>query len=174
MLEVEVKILEIRREEVEQRLLSLGAVKTFDGEMYALFYDRPDGSLSARGDVLRLRREGDSTALVYKSPVSREGAKIMQEYETTVGSLEVVHQILEQLDIRPIKKTRKFRTQYDLSGVHIAIDDYQDEMEAIPVFMEIEAPELQSLTQTAALLGFGPDQFLTWSTYELAQHYLKG
>ena len=39
MKEVEVKILDVNRKKVEDKLISLGAKKIFDDEMYAILFD---------------------------------------------------------------------------------------------------------------------------------------
>ncbi|MDX1906477.1 MAG: class IV adenylate cyclase [Bacteroidia bacterium] len=171
MQEIEVKILEVDPSDIIARLTAAGATLRFDGEMYALFYDDSQGNITARGDVLRLRREGPETVLAYKRHISRDGAKVMEETETQVTSLEALHTILTQTGLQVIKKTRKHRIQYDLGDTHIVLDTYQDELAAIPTFMEIEAPDLTRLREVAALLGYTPEACLSWSTYELVKHY---
>ena len=169
--EIEVKILEINRSSIVEKLLKLEAKKSFDGEMLALFYDREDDNIHKMGDVLRLRKEGDTTVLTYKKFVSQEGAKIMEEYETRVGDVEQMRTILDLLDFKVKKKTRKFRTQYDLGDTHVVIDDYQDELAAIPVFIEIEAPNMDRLEEVVRLLGYTKEDCLSWNTYQLMKHY---
>lgn len=171
MTEIEVKILEIDRDSVLARLQELGAKKSFDGEMLALFYDKNDENIAKKGDVLRLRKEGETTVLTYKKFVSQDGAKIMEEYETSVGDVSQMRKILALLNFEEKKKTRKFRTQYDLGDTHIVIDDYQDELARIPEFIEIEAPSLERMEEVVALLGFSTDQCLSWNTYHLMKHY---
>jgi adenylate cyclase class 2 len=174
MQEVEVKILEVEPAAIAARLESLGAVKTFEGELYALFFDFAERPITRRGDVLRLRREGPDTRLTYKVHRSREGAKVMEEFETSVGSLETLKEILLLLGLEQLKSTRKFRTIYELEGLHYALDDYQDELAAIPPFLEIEGETEEAVFAAAARLGYSPQQCLSWSTYELAKHYLPG
>ncbi|RMG65195.1 MAG: CYTH domain-containing protein [Bacteroidetes bacterium] len=169
--EIEVKILEIDRTALEQRLEALGATRSFDGEMLAQFYDWPGRGLTQAGQVLRLRREGDVVQFTFKEHISREGAKAMEEYETTVEDPAVVQKILRVLGLEAIKETRKFRTQYELGDAHVVIDDYQGELAAIPPFLEIEAPRLDRLYEVVALLGYQTTDCLNWSTYELVQHY---
>lgn len=174
MQEVEVKILEIEPQALAAKLESLGAVKTFEGELYALFFDFGDRPITRRGDVLRLRREGADTRLTYKVHRSREGAKVMEEFETSAGSLEVVKDILLLLGLEVVKSTRKFRTVYEWEGLHYALDDYQDELAPIPPFLEIEGEAEEAVLAAAARLGYPREACLSWSTYELVKHYLPG
>lgn len=169
--EIEVKILEIDRASVVNRLSQLQAKKSFDGEMLALFYDKEEENIQKKGDVLRLRKEGATTVLTYKKFVSEEGAKIMEEYETEIGDVDQMRTILNLLDLKVKKKTRKFRTQYDLGDTHVVIDDYQDELAAIPEFIEIEAPNMERLEEVVQLLGYTKEDYLSWNTYHLMQHY---
>jgi predicted adenylyl cyclase CyaB len=173
MKEIEVKILDIDRKRVEAKLKALGAEKEFDGEMHAIFYDSPDGMIKAKGDVLRIRKEGDEVVLAYKEKVSKHGAKIMNEYETSVSNMEALRHILEHLGFQSFTETRKFRTEYILSGVKIVIDDYQDALSYIPVFLEIEAPDEAGISTVVEALGFDKKECTSWDTHDLVLHYGK-
>lgn len=174
MQEIEAKILEIDRVALEARLKAMGATISFDGEMHALFFDQADRRITARGGVLRLRREGTQTQLTHKSALSREGAKIMEETETSVADFGHMRHILLAIGFEIVKETHKFRRQYDLDDSHVVIDDYQGHMGHIPVFAEIEAPSLTRLHELVQALGYLPEQALSWSTYDLVQHYGSG
>lgn len=171
MTEIEVKILEIDRPALEARLHALGAVRSFAGEMSAVFFDWPGRGLTAAGQVLRLRREGPVTQLTFKERISQAGTKQMHEHETQVADPAVIRIIMSALGLERIKETRKFRTQYDLGDTHVVIDDYQDQLAGIPPFLEIEAPTESRLFEVVALLGYAPADCRDWSTYELVQHY---
>lgn len=171
MKEIEVKILEIDREAILKKLDALEAQKSFDGEMLALFYDDANGSIAQRQDVLRLRKEGGETVLTYKKFVSQEGAKIMEEYETKVEEVGQMQTILDLLGFQVGKKTRKFRTQFELGDTHIVIDNYQDELAAIPEFIEIEAPSEARMQEVVELLGFSAEDCKSWHTFDLVKHY---
>ncbi len=171
MTEIEVKILEVNPLLIQEKLTAMGAEKHFDGEMHAVFFDFEDGRVKEKGDVLRLRKEGEETILAYKKRVSREGAKIMEEHETAVSNFEEIRTILAYLGIHSFTETRKFRTEYVLGDTHIVIDDYQDELGFIPPFIEIEAPTLARLQEVAGKLGFQPKDCLSWDTHDLVKHY---
>ncbi|RMG31431.1 MAG: class IV adenylate cyclase [Bacteroidetes bacterium] len=173
MQEIEVKILEIDRDEIEKKLLALGAEKYFEGEMRAVYYDAADGHIHQQGDALRLRKEGSKTVLTYKRAISRQGAKIMEECETEVASMENMQQILSLLGFKPLKETRKFRTSYLLEGCSVVIDEYTGALAHIPPFIEVEATELGRMQAVVKRLGYTPEACKSWSTYELVQHYQK-
>lgn len=173
MHEVEVKILEIDRAAIEARLQSLGATVSFDGEMHAVFYDKADHSIANSGAVLRLRKEGTETRLTFKKHLAKAGTKIMEETETVVADLIAMQVILANLGLKVTKNTRKFRKQYDLPGGHVVIDDYQDALADIPVFLEIEATSEEKVFAIAEQLGYKAADCLNWNTYDLVKHYLE-
>lgn len=70
MLEIEVKILEINHEEVQNKLLSLGAEKIFEGFIHDVYYDFPDeveNKMEANGRMFRLRRKGEEHIYTIKN-----------------------------------------------------------------------------------------------------------
>ena len=171
--EIEVKILEVNRKEVVSKLEKLGGIISFDAEMTAWFFDTKENEIKTRGDVLRLRKEGDESVLTYKKHLSRGEAKIMEEIETKVADAEAMKNFLLASGFELVKQTRKFRIQYDLPEAHVVIDNYQDELGAIPEFIEVEAHNIERLKEVVEALGYTMDDCLSWSTRELAKHYLK-
>ena len=171
MTEIEVKILEISPLDIQAKLKEIGAIKHFDGEMHAAFFDFEDGRIRAKGDVLRLRKEGEKIVLAYKKRISKDGAKIMEEHETTISDFEVLREILSHLGIHSLTETRKFRTEYVLGDTHIVIDDYQDALGYIPSFIEVEAPSLARLYEVVQLLGFQESDCKSWDTRDLVRYY---
>ena len=174
MEEIEVKILEMDPAETQARLVAAGAEWEFDHELEALFFDWPDGRLRAKGDLLRLRREGPVAVLTYKAFISQTGAKVMRETETTVGDFGVMREILLASGWQITKETKKRRIQYRWRDCHVVIDDYEGELAAIPPFVEIEAPSVEALEELRQTMGWGGLPAYAWSTYELAKHYGLG
>lgn len=171
MHEVEIKILDIDRGEVETRLVSLGARKTFEGRMQAIYYDNESNLIRRQRGVLRLRKEGDRAVLAFKSHVESEAAKVREEREVGVSSFEEMNAILRASGFRPWLRMEKDRTTYELEGVHFEIDNYHGEHEFIPEFLEIEGPDVDTVYRYAALLGFKEESCLAWDAVQLAEHY---
>ena len=90
MQEIEVKILEINKSQVENFLHNLGAIKTFDGVMEIFFYDFADGSIIKSGNVFRLRKENTQCILTYKKVEKNKDAKYAEEYSVEVSSLSAM------------------------------------------------------------------------------------
>lgn len=171
MEEIEVKVLEIDPARMQETFIAIGAEKEFDQMFEATFYDLPDRSIKAKGEMLRLRIEGEQAVLTYKQPLSTDGAKVMKETETAVEDGEAMKSILAILGYQPIKHTLKRRIQYRWQDCHIVIDDYRAELAAIPPFIEIEAPSRERLTACLLALNIEPASALPWNTYDLARHY---
>jgi adenylate cyclase class 2 len=171
--EVEVKILDIDRTVLEPVLLSLGARKVFDGEMYAVYLDHADDTLKKRVDLLRLRKEGNICVLTFKEFVSDEMAKIRKEYEVNISDFESMRSILERLGFKEWLIVRKLRTSYEIDGVHFEFDKHLDDHAYIPEFLEIEAGDLESIYRFAEMLGFKRDDCRPWTFLDVADHYEK-
>jgi adenylate cyclase class 2 len=87
-----------------------------------VLWDR-DGELRASGRLLRLRRDGQGTRLTYKGPpVFDRGVKIREEHETSVADGESVEAILEALGYAPTRRYQKYREEWQLGDVVIALD----------------------------------------------------
>ena len=171
MLETEVKILNVNRADVEARLAALGADRVFDGTLRALLFDFKDGHLGKSGSLLRLRSEGDRVVLTYKDYVSDSQAKVRREVEVTVGDFGVCRHILERIGMVSVLETEKRRTLFRLRDAQVVIDKYAGAHAHIPEFIEIEAPDLESIHEAARKLGFRPDDCKPWGLRELFQHY---
>ena len=173
MRETEVKILDINRADVEARLAALGANRVFDGTLRAQLFDSEDRQLGKSGTLLRLRSEGDRIVLTYKGPIGDSQAKTRQEIEVTVSDFDNCRDILEKLGLAPLLETQKRRTAYNLQGAQVVIDKYEGVHAHIPEFLEIEAPDPESIYAIARKLGFRPDDCKPWGFGRLVRHYSR-
>lgn len=113
-----------------------------------LRFDTPDGSLASARQVLRLRQDTNAR-LTYKGPGQLSGGVYARrELEFTVSDFDVARALLEALGYRVSLMYEKYRTTYDLDGVHVTLDElpYGD-------FAEIEGPDPQSIQEIAQKLG---------------------
>ena len=67
MQEIEVKVIEVDKDEMTEKLIALGATKIFEGEVLTNVYDFEDGRLSKGGSYLRLRKMGDKSFFTFKT-----------------------------------------------------------------------------------------------------------
>jgi adenylate cyclase, class 2 len=169
--EIEVKILNVDRADVEARLAALGAERVFDGTLRAQLFDFEDGRLSRSNNMLRLRSEGDRIVLTHKGPIGYGQAKVRKETNVAVSDFDTCRSILEKLGLVLRLETQKRRSVYNLQGAQVMIDKYAGAYAHIPEFIEIEAPDLESIHAVARKLGFGPEDCKPWAFSRLVQHY---
>ena len=116
---------------------------------FNLRFDTPNGDLGHSYRVLRLRQDTEAR-LTYKGPAqSKDGVRIRQEIEFIVGDFRSARAFLEALGYQVSMIYEKYRTVYELGGVHIALDE-------LPYgnFVEIEGPtpfDIQSANQVIGL-----------------------
>lgn len=173
MHEIEVKILGIDMAAVTAKLIALGARKTFDNEIHALYFDTPDSALRRKGTTLRLRREGRRAVLAVKRDISDDGAKVREEQEIEVSDFDTGRSMLASLGLGVWLEMKKHRVSFELSGLHFELDRYNDEYAYIPEFLEIEGPSLGVIHEYAAMLGFAAEDCRPWDAVDIARHYAE-
>jgi len=170
-IEIEVKVLEINRTDIEARLGTLGAKKVFDGTIHALYFDLPDRRLKRSGLTLRIRTEGRKAVLTLKVDVPNAAAKERAELQTEISDFTVMRQILETMGFSSWLVMKKHRTSYVLPDAHVEIDRYEDDFSYIPEFLEIEGSDTPAVYRVAEALGFRTEDCKPWDAVELAAYY---
>lgn len=168
--EIEVKILEVNKEEIIKKLESLGAEKHFEGILEALFFDSKE-KLRNSGEVFRLRREGDKIFMTHKKKIDISKAKVMDETEVEVSNFDEAKKIIEGLGFKVFRTLKKKRVSYKLGDVKFELDEYLDEHSFVPLFLEVEASNLDILKENVEKLGFSMENCKPWSTKDLIEHY---
>ena len=111
-------------------------------------------TLRQRRCVLRVRIESGRSLLTFKGPVQSSVMKLREEIETVVGDGETLLKVFEHLGYRVWFRYQKYREEYALHDVVIAIDETP-----VGVFVEIEGGE-QGIVDSAEALGRGPSDYL--------------
>ena len=107
-------------------------------------FDLPDGGLSSKGQVLRLRQDTE-TRLAYKGAgKSEQGVVNRTEIEFTVEDFNKVKNFLEALGYQQLLQYDKYRTTYELEHCHIMLDK-------LPYgsFVEIEGESIATIHSMA-------------------------
>lgn len=170
MKEIEVKILEIDLEYITKKLDKLGAVKMFEGNITASYFDFPGQTLTLKNTFLRLRNKKGLYELTFKYKLGKEEAKIMEEYEINFTNNEAaMREILRGLGLIEVKQTQKHRISYALNGVHFELDS----MPGIPTFLEIETTSLDKIKEIVLKLGYSMSDTKPWSGREVQEYYFK-
>ena len=124
-------------------------------EMNTLF-DLPGRPLRARGELLRLRKYGESWLLTHKGKADAKGPhKTRIETETRVEDGPKMEAILRALQFEPVFRYEKFRAEWKDERGHVVLDETP-----IGNFAEIEGPA-EWIDATARKLGIKPNQYIT-------------
>jgi adenylate cyclase class 2 len=151
--------------EVKLRFDSPGAARAALGELGArplrarrlqddLLLDTEDGRLQRAGCALRVRRDGNRSAITWKGPVTPGPMKLREEIETPVGFADEAQRILGALGFAPRFRYQKFREELSLEGLTVAIDETP-----VGTFVELEGEEA-AISAVAARLGRGPADYV--------------
>jgi adenylate cyclase class 2 len=134
--EIKFRIADIERLVARLRQLGFQQVTPRTHEMNTLF-DLPGHPLRDRGDVLRLRKYGETWVLTHKAKSKKQdGAhKTRIETETRVENGEQMEAILGALQFEPSFRYEKFRAEWKGGQGNVVIDETP-----IGTFGEIEGP----------------------------------
>lgn len=158
MLEKEIKILEIDKEEIVKKLLEMGAEKSFEGFVHDIYYDFPNdeeakNKMEANGRMFRLRQKGEDHIYTIKNKrkeiAKQEGVVAKDEHETPISNIESFAKVLEKYGMQKIREKKKHRVSYKLENMEFDFDIYEN----IPEFLEIEGPDGESIQKWVVKLG---------------------
>ena len=112
-----------------------------------LRFDLPDGSLSSRGSVLRLRQDTEARLTYKGAGQNRNGVLDRQEIEFVVEDHTKARKFLEALGYRESMYYEKYRTTYQLDDALIMLDE-------MPYgnFVEIEGETVEQIQALSSKL----------------------
>ncbi|MFZ0561010.1 MAG: class IV adenylate cyclase [Terriglobales bacterium] len=118
-------------------------------------YDLPGQKLRKRGDMLRLRKYGETWTLTHKAK-SKEGRyKKRVEFETPVENGQQMDAILRALGFGPTFRYEKYRAEWRDGEGHVVVDETP-----IGNFGEIEGKP-RWIERTARALGISVADYIT-------------
>ena len=124
--------------------------------------DFPDKTLKDAGCIVRIRHAGKRSFLTYKGPPKVEGIfKTREELETKLEDGGTALRILEKLGMRVWFRYQKYRREYEVDGVTVAVDETP-----IGNYVEIEGSE-KCIFDFAGKMGIEESKFLRQSYYSL-------
>ncbi len=130
--------------------------------------DFQDRRLRSNQCLLRIRFAGDAGILTYKGPPRPEGVfKTREELETGLENGATMFQILERIGMSVCFRYQKYRQEYALDGVHIAVDETP-----IGNYVEFEGSE-EGIRDLARQIGIAESEFLRSSYYSLYLEYCQ-
>ena len=147
--ELEVKLYLADLEAFQRRVEAQGAI-LIEARLHEvnLRFDTADESLTRSLQVLRLRQD-TAARLTYKGPGETiDGVYVRREIEFMVSDYQSARALLEVLGYQVSLMYEKYRTTYDLDGMHVTLDEmpYGD-------FTEIEGYDAERIRSAAEKLG---------------------
>jgi adenylate cyclase class 2 len=155
-IEREIKLRFDSAEVVREKILALGATPHLGRRLQEdCLFDTDDERLRRQRSTLRVRSEGGKALLTWKGPVIPAAIKIREEYETVVADGAALQTILEELGLHVWFRYEKYREEFTVDDVMIAVDETP-----VGVFVEIEGSE-DAIHRTAAALGKSTADYIT-------------
>lgn len=138
MIEVEVKAHATNLNEIEEKIVEIGA--SWEGEEYQedLYFNAPHRDFAQTDEALRIRKikkeNSEETYITYKGAKMDKVSKTRKEIEVAVENPSKVADILQNLSFRPVATVRKNRIIYTLGELIITLD----KVHGVGDFVEIE------------------------------------
>ena len=162
-IEYEVKILEINKDEIQNKLKNLNATLIENSFQKRYVYDfKP----IEPNKWIRLRTNGKKSTLTLKNIESSniDGTK---EREIEVSDFEMTNEILRELGYIPKGFQENKRIKYDLNGVEIDIDTWPK----IPTYLEIEGKSEEDVYKTLELLEIPKEKSTSLDVQSIYSNY---
>lgn len=160
MQEIEVKILEINKNEIISKLINLWAKLVFEWSIENDFFDNWDKRI-------RLRKMWGKNYITFKIKAENEIAKSNLELETEFLDYDTMVQILQNIWFAKTRSSNKTRISYHLWNIWFDIDDFP----WIPTFIEIEAQNNEDLIKWVEILWYKLSDTVMYWEMELKKHY---
>lgn len=141
--EIEVKVLEIDKDKLIERLESIGARKTRDEEMNVRYY-RLD---HRENKFVRIRSKWDEFEFAYKQKILWRVQK-NNEVELMIDDKDAMNEILNLLWLKKFKERKKWRISYTDDVYVYDFDKYAN----LPRYLDLEWPSEEALFAQIELL----------------------
>lgn len=163
--EYEIRVLEINKEEIINKLKKLGATKKGEFKQKRYVYDLVP---KQEGKWIRLRTNGRITTLTYKNIISNtiDGTK---EIELEVEDFEKANELLEKMGFKNRNYQENKRIQYVLDDVEIDIDSWP----MIPTYMEIEGKSEEEIFKIKKKLDIDENKVTTLNCNDIYKQIYK-
>lgn len=144
MKEVEIKVRNIDKKEIIQKIETLGAKKNFAGRVIDYRFDTPQRTLSKQGKALRIRQKGRNIYLNVKGKKKAiENIIDREEHGVRIMNLKAIKKMLTELGYVKIFELVKYRTEYRLNDITFDIDEYV----GMDPILEIESDTSQKVNE---------------------------
>ena len=147
--EIECRFLEIDKEALINKLLSLGAKDGGEEMLEEIIIYDSELKWRDEGKFVRIRRVGNKTKLSYKEHSSHtvDGT---YEIEFGIDDYKKAELFFEKIGLKPTRHQQKLRHTLKLNSVTFDIDTWPK----IPTYVEIEGESEEELKKAVALIGY--------------------
>lgn len=174
-MEIEVKVLNVKLAEMEEKLKELGAKLVSEEYQVNTVIDRKDGYVEkGLNSYLRIRETknlltGESTIkLTLKKNIGRDKSRKNIEITTNIDNKEAMLKILKDLQFDVVQEGYKNRKTYIYEDIRFDLDRWDKDTYPYD-YMEIEVKREEDLERAISLLGISREQISTKSIMELRQ-----
>jgi adenylate cyclase class 2 len=129
--------------------------------------DTDHDDLKRRRSALRVRMEAGQSRVTFKGPIQPGPMKVREEHETLVGDGDVLLRVFAELGFRPWFRYQKYREEFSLPEVVVAIDETP-----VGVFVELEGSEA-GIDAVAGRLGRCRADYILSSYYTLFDQWRR-
>ncbi len=170
--EIEVKIIDVNKKELENKLQKIGAKKQFTKKISQENYNNKE--LKKKKASLRIRQLGKEIYITYKEfKDTKYNVKECKEIEFQVSSdFKTIKNLFQSLGLTCYQKIEKIRTSYKLKDIIFDIDTITKPVK-IPTYFEIEAKGHKTIEKTLQLLGIPKGKVKPLGTKQLLDYYKK-
>ncbi len=163
--EYEIRVLEINKEEIVNKLKKLGAIMKGNFKQKRYVYDLKPAE---NGKWIRLRTNEKVTTLTYKDIVSNtlDGTK---EVEFEVEDFDKANEFLEKIGFINRSYQENERIQFILNNVEIDIDSWP----MIPTYMEIEGKSEEEVLNMKRVLNIDESNVTTLNCDDIYRQIYK-
>ncbi|OGI67073.1 hypothetical protein A2823_00865 [Candidatus Nomurabacteria bacterium RIFCSPHIGHO2_01_FULL_41_91] len=164
--EIETRFLEINKDELVKKLVSLGALDKGEEKLEEIIFHAADGSWVGKRKFVRLRKTKDKIRLTYKEN-EKQTTDSAREIELEVSDLEKCSKFFEKVGLKAMRQLEKYRHTFKLGDVTFDIDSWPK----IPAYVEMEGPSVEALKNVCNQLGFDWGKRFDGDAREVFRHY---
>jgi adenylate cyclase class 2 len=167
--ETEIKIRIESAEDFTRLVLSRGAARVSERSLEDnILFDFPDDRLKLARCILRVRSVDGRGILTYKGAPQPDGIfKSREELETGIENPETAVEILGLIGMQQGFRYQKYRREFALDGVHVAVDET-----LIGDYAELEGTK-DAILNLAEKLGIAESRFIRKSYHALYLDYCR-
>ncbi|PID86576.1 hypothetical protein CSB08_00135 [Candidatus Gracilibacteria bacterium] len=114
---------------------------------------------------MRITEKGNN--INYKIPLSHNFGIANQEFETSIGNVEVIRNILLSIGFSEYGYSKKYRDSYIIGNIKFDLDKYDN----MPDFIEIESNNNIDIEKGVILLGYTMKDVVKLTERGLKEYY---